>query len=466
MNRIGLDQIAQAVGGRLIGPPAAAQQTVGRVCINSRHVEADDLFVAIKGAKFDGHSFLDDVLAAGAAAAIVSQPREPRQTPGGRPVGFILVRDTHAALGRLAAWYRHRLPATIVAVTGSNGKTTTKTMIDHMLSNRLRVVSSPKSYNNDIGVPLTLLSADSSHDVVVCEVGSNAPGEIAALGRIIEPDIAVIVSVSETHLEKLRSLEGVAAEKASLLGSLVTGGVGIINNDREQLVAAAKHYKKKLITFGTKDADLLLGDLESAADGLAFTVNGADRVKLPVLGMHNAMNALAAIAVGRRLGLSVAEAAARLADFASPPMRLERIRVGGIWFINDAYNANPTSMAAGLGVLSELAHRRGRKVFICGDMLELGSQSESFHYQLGQRIAGSGIDRLLAVGRFAPVVAQGAMQGGMDAACVGQFPSTDALLERVNGLLADGDLVLLKGSRGMALERVIGAFDKDGLRKS
>ena len=472
MNLTGIDQVAEAVGGRLVGPDglaALAGQVVGRVTTDSRAVAAGDLFVALKGDRFDGHAFVAAAVSAGAVAAIVSQPIE--LPPLARPVGLILVRDTLAALGRLATWYRSKLPATVIAVTGSNGKTTTKSMIEHMLGKDRRVAASPKSFNNSIGVPLTLLSADASHDVVVCEIGSNAPGEIAALGAIVRPDIAVIVSISETHLERLRSLEGVATEKASLLGQLAPGGIGIVNGDKPLLLAAAKNYPCNLVRFGNDpQADMVLGELVTTADGLRFTINSADRVKLPLLGAHNAMNGLAAITVGRRLGLSVAEAAARLADFAPPPMRLQRMRVGGIDVINDAYNANPASMAAALEVFSDIPCRKGgrgggRKVFLCGDMLELGPNSEAFHYQLGQRIAGTGVSRLIAVGKFSEAVVSGACQAGLAASATARFAKTEDLVEKMDEVLRPGDLVLLKGSRGVALERVLEALQRKVVEK-
>ncbi len=360
MNRTGIDQIAAAVGGRIIGPAAPAGLTVCGVSTDSRRIAPGDLFVAVRGPRFDGHDFVGVALSAGASAALVSQAPAADSLPSGRPVGLIYVRDTMAALGRLAEWHRRRLPAAVVAVTGSNGKTTTKAMIAHLMARDRRVVASPKSFNNAIGLPLTVLSADLATDLLVCEIGSNAPGEIAALGRIASPDIAVIVTIGRTHLERLGSLEGVAAEKASLLGALARGGVGIINCDRPQLLAAARGYKGNRITFGADPhADLVLSDLETTARGIRFRVNRTDRVSLPLLGRHNAVNALAAIAVARRLGLSVSEAADRLSDFALPPMRLEKVRVGRITLINDAYNANPESMAAALEVLADLPRRSG-----------------------------------------------------------------------------------------------------------
>jgi UDP-N-acetylmuramoyl-tripeptide--D-alanyl-D-alanine ligase len=230
------------------------------------------------------------------------------------------------------------------------------------------------------------------------------------------------------------------------------------------------------VRFGNDpQADMVLGELVTTADGLRFTVNSADRVKLPLLGAHNAMNGLAAIAVGRRLGLSVAEAAARLADFAPPPMRLQRMQVGGIDVINDAYNANPASMAAALDVFSDIpcrggspgsrGGRGGRKTFICGDMLELGPNSEPFHYQLGQRIAGTGVSRLIAVGKFSEAVVRGACQAGLDESATARFATTEALVERLGELLRPGDLVLLKGSRGVALERVLDALKRNAVEK-
>ncbi|MDD4888820.1 MAG: UDP-N-acetylmuramoyl-tripeptide--D-alanyl-D-alanine ligase [Phycisphaerae bacterium] len=466
MNLIGIDQVAEAVGGRVLGPPEFAHQTVGRVSTDSRAVQGGDLFVAIKGANFDGHRFVATALAGGATGAIVSQPMELPTVANGRPVGLIVVSDTVSALGKLAAWYRGRLPATVIAITGSNGKTTTKNMVEHMLSRDRRLVASPKSYNNNIGLPLTLLSADASHDVVVCEVGSNAPGEIAGLGAICRPDIGVIVSVSETHLEKLKSLDGVAAEKASLLGQLAPGGVGIINCCPPPLQAAVKNYPANLIRFGTDaGADLVMSDVVTTPDSVTFTVNGADRVTLPVLGRHNASNALAAIAVGRRMGLSVAEAAGRLSDFVPPPMRLQPVKVGSIQFINDAYNANPESMRAALDVFKEILPKRGRKVFICGDMLEQGPASEAFHAAIGEHAAKAGVARLIAVGQFAYAVVRGACKAGLATSAATQFDSTESLLESVAGLLAPGDVVLLKGSRGMAMERVIERLQRAGGQK-
>jgi UDP-N-acetylmuramoyl-tripeptide--D-alanyl-D-alanine ligase len=345
----------------------------------------------------------------------------------------------------------------VVAVTGSNGKTTVKRMIHHVLAGRLVGSCSPKSYNNQIGVPLTLLGVRPADDYVVCEVGSNAPGEVAALGRLCRPALAVITSVGPTHLERLLSVEGVAVEKASLLGELAGEGIGVVcgpggaGEGAAALNKAIRAHGRPVIRFGEGEGcQVRLTAYEPRPGGARFEVNGHFRVDLAVPGRHNALNALAAMTVAQRFGIDLEEAGEALADFEPAEMRLQPVAAGSVTILNDAYNANPASMSAAAEVLAE--HSARRRVFVAGDMLELGADSPRLHRQTGRRIAQGGVDLLIAVGAMGRYVAEGAAEGGSRAEA---FASVEEAAGAVPGLLRPGDVVLLKGSRGMAMERLV-----------
>jgi len=450
MREMLVDEVRRAVRGRWMA--VGADVTVTGVSTDSRTARRGDLFVALKGERFDGHDFLSAAAAAGCLAALVRQdlalaPSLSRSFGG----GVIGVGDTTEALGQLAGHHRRLCPATVVAVTGSNGKTTVKRMIHHILSRRRAGSCSPKSFNNAVGLPLTLLAVGGRDDYVVCELGTNAPGEIAALTRIARPDIAVVTSVAETHLEKLGTLQRVAVEKASVLSGLAPSGIGVIWADSELLDRAVRPYEVRLVRFGVNDkADLRLTGYEPAADGQRFQMNGRLWVRLPLPGRHNALNALAAIAVAQRMGLEQDEAASALADMPGGEMRLERLRTGGLTVINDAYNANPASVTAAADVLAETAGRR--KVLIVGDMRELGEHSEELHLRTGRDVAGRKIDLLIGVGTLGRYIATGASEKGLRCEC---FTSLAEACRGVPALLRRGDAVLIKGSRAMTMEKLL-----------
>lgn len=431
--------------------PSSAR--IRAICTDSRAVEPDSLFVAITGERFDGHDYVAAALQSGSVAALVSrQVSLPAELSSAT---LLYVDDTIEALGRLAAWYRAQLSTEIIAITGSNGKTTTRRMIHDVLALGRKGGQSPKSYNNNIGVPLTLLSADPSDDFLVVEAGTNAPGEIDYLGNIIKPDIAVITNVGQSHLEKLGSVEGIAAEKVSLLRHLRSGGVAVVNIDTLLLERAAADCKATIVTFGGVDhAQMRLTAYMPAKQGCRFELNGRFVFELPIPGRHNALNAIAAISVARRMGMEYDQVAGALRLFSPAGMRMEYIAAGSVTMINDAYNANPLSMAASLECLAEL-RQRGRRVMIAGDMLELGPDTEHYHRQLGQRIAESRVQLLLAVGSMSQVVADAAIQAGMDSGAVHVFKTTTQAAIAVDSLIQPGDVVLLKGSRGMRLEQLI-----------
>ena len=447
-----LSEIAAAMAGRLTG--GQGDLTVAGVTIDTRTARAGELFFAIDGENFDGHDFLPQAAAAGCAAAVVrrglSVPAEVADRFGG---GVIVVGDTVQALGRLASDYRGRFAARVVAVTGSNGKTTVKGMIHHILVRTLKGSRSPKSFNNEIGVPLTLLAVEADDEYVVCEVGSNAPGEIAALGRMVQPDIAAITCVSATHLEKLVSLEGVAREKASLLGCVGEGGVAIVWADSDVLARAVADYNVPAIWFGRSqaaDPALRLTDYRQEGWGQHLTVGGELTGQLAQPGRHNAMNALAAMAVAEQFGVPRGEALSALGDYRGCEMRLEPIETPGVTIINDAYNANPASVLAAVDILT--ACQGGRKVVIAGDMCELGEKTRRLHVQTGRKAARRGVDLLIGVGPLGRYIAKGAAEA---AAATHVFDSVEDARQHVGEWIQRGDIILVKASRAVELERLI-----------
>ncbi len=452
MRTMTLDEVREAVHGRWLA--RGAVQTVQGVTTDTRSAGgAGQLFFALRGQRTDGHEYLVQAAEAGCAVAIVAADANvPAETLAGFAGGVIAVPNTTVALGDLAARHRKLLSApAVIGVTGSNGKTTVKRMIHHILSRRLRGTCSPKSFNNNIGLPLTLLGVSPGDDYVICEIGTNAPGEIAALSRIAQPHLAVITSIGPAHLERLGSVDRVAVEKSSILGSLMDDGLGVIWADSPQLAKAVRHYRRRLITFGeSSEADLRLTGLAPMGRCQRFQLNGRLWVDLPLPGRHNAMNALAAIAAAQRFGIDQSDSAAALADFGGAAMRLEWTEVGSGALINDAYNANPASMAAAADVLAGCGDTR--KVFVVGDMRELGEQALDLHMEAGRNAARCGVDLVIAVGPLGRYIAEGASELG---AATAQFETVHAAASAVADLVRPGDTVLVKGSRTMGMEGLI-----------
>lgn len=472
MRPVSLDEIRRAIHGRWRTSPTTG--SVSAVSIDTRTAKGGDLFVAIKGDTHDGHAYLATAAGAGCEAAIVrlDVPLDDellKQFPG----GVIGVADTITALGELGAMWRGQMAAEVVAVTGSVGKTTVKRMIHHILSRRLTGSDSPKSFNNNIGVPLTLLAVAPKDDYVVCELGSNAPGEIATLTKIVKPGVAVITSVGPSHLERLQSVERVAVEKASILSELRPAGLAVVWADSPELARAIKPYEGgHIIRFGASDqADLRLTDHTSLGLTQRFQVNGHLWVDLPLPGRHNAMNALAALAVARRFGFEEHQAAAALADFQAPQMRMDARTFGEVTLINDCYNANPMSMAAALDVLSHMPAKR--RVFVAGEMRELGESGPEYHRTLGRGIAQGGIELLITVGALGRYIHEGAAEVAGPSLATRTYDSAERAAGDVPQWLTPGDVVLVKASRAVGLERVAesvaaaatGGLEKKSLRR-
>jgi len=448
---LAVDDIRRVVRGRWLAP--AGKAVARRVTTDSRDTQPGDLFIALRGERFDGHEFLPDAAAGGCVAAIVERSIDlPLDVATVFPGGLIGVADTTSALGELAAWHRGETAARVIAVTGSNGKTTVKEMIHAILSRRWAGSRNVRSFNNNIGLPLTLLGVGEGDDYVVCEIGTNAPGEVAALTQIAQPDIAVITSVAEAHLEGLGSIEQIAVEKASILSTMGADGAGVVWADNDLLTRAVRQYAVRCIRFGVSDdADLRLTGYEQHGCNSRFEVNGRLWVDLPLPGRHNAMNALSALAVARRLGMDESEAAEALADLSSVSMRTEWTDAGGVTIINDAYNANPASMRAAGDVLGGAPAER--RVMILGDMCELGPRGEQLHEQLGRDLAAGEVDLLIGVGPLGRYIAQGAAACGLATAT---FETSAEAVDGAPALLRDGDVVLIKGSRATGMEALVG----------
>lgn len=449
--------VLEATGGRLVFSGDA--EFFEAICTDSRAIKGGELFVAIAGQNYDGHQFIQEALKRGARGALVSEAfmaTSPALTEQ-RPC-VIAVSDTLKALGDLAAFYRGRTEASVVAITGTNGKTTTKEMTAAVLGQSFCVLKTAGNFNNLIGLPLTLFELKNEHEWAVLELAMNHPGEIARLTDICKPQIGVITNIESGHLEGVKDIDGVMRAKGELLEGLGKDGTAVLNIDDPRLCKLAEHFPGRIISFGIdSSAEVWATPVSQAASGHSFDLFWYDesiRVRLAIPGNGAIYNALAAAAVGYRLGLSIEEVKKGLEAAHGLPGRMEIITLsGGIYVINDTYNANPGSMAQALETLCALKGN-GRGIFIAGDMLELGDYAKSAHKELGITIARWGLSRLLVTGEFAQAVVDAAVGAGMDPSqtFVG---SQEDILEALKGRLGPGDWILVKGSRLMGMERVV-----------
>lgn len=448
--KLSMSDIAQAISS--VKAPSSSGCVTG-VSTDSRSVAAGDLFVAIRGPHFDGHQFVQDVLDKGAVAAVVD---EKSGVVGDR---IFVVNDTVRALGDLAAFYRRSFASTPrIAITGSNGKTTTKEMVAAVVSVLGPVHKTEGNFNNLFGLPLTIFKWRPEHRVSVLEMGMNELGEIARMTDIADPTIGVVTTVQAVHLENLHSIENVAKAKGELYSHMRPDGIIIVNQDNDYIQPYAAAYRGRAIRFGMRNGcDVQFGHMQS--DGLSstdvtFSILGHEvRVVLPVPGAHNVMNAMAAAAVGVALDIDREAIVEGLSRFTPMKMRMERLQLAnGVQVINDCYNANLQSMIAALRTVSA-AKRAGRFIAVLGDMLELGEKSDVFHSDLGRAAAEYGVDSLFAFGEFSDDVKRGASEKGLANVVASQ--DIEMLAEKVHAMIQPGDVVLVKGSRGVKMERVI-----------
>lgn len=432
---------------------------IGAVTTDSRQIEPKGIFVALPGARVDGADFVEEAFEKGALAAIVSEAgaqKVPRALFGVRPV--FVVRDPVEALGDLARAHRlrhRRVP--LVGITGSSGKTTTKEMLHLLLSRSRRVLSNAGNRNNLIGMPLSLLALADDHEAAILEMGTNSPGEIARLAGIAVPDIALITNIAPAHLEGLRSMEGVSREKGELFRALSGAGTALVNATDLRVVREAARCSAEKVYYGVPMNDFSGRILSMSEAGMRIAIRtpaGEFASSIGVTGEHNLMNAVAAAAAAFTLGMRPAEMEEGFAAFSSVPGRFHVVPLrGGGLLLDDSYNANPASAEAALRSQASLAGGR-RTVVVFGDMLELGESSPASHFRIGHLMASLRVGRLFAFGKEAAHAARGAREGGMDPAAVGLATDREELRKAVRELLREGDVVLVKGSRGMRLEEV------------
>jgi len=458
--RIAIGDVVRWTGGALAAGDAA------RICrsvgIDSRRVEADQLFVAIRGPRHDAHVFHVDAAAAGAAGLLVARDADVPDAARAR-CAVVAVADTTAALGALAAGYRRTWDGPVVAITGSNGKTTTKEMCAAILAVRAPCLKTEGNLNNNFGLPLTLLRHDDTHRAAVVEIGMNHAGEIAPLAAIARPTVGVITNAGTAHIEHLGSQDAIAAEKGALFEALGEDGVAVANADDARVVAQLARTKARPLTFGRRANADVRAEREASlgARGSAFELiapEGRAAVRVGGIGKVLVINALAAAAGAIAAGATLEQVATGLDRYRPPHGRLEPLALAGDGvLLNDTYNANPQSMEIALRSLAELKGAR-RGIAVIGDMGELGETAAAAHRATGRLAAELGLDFVFALGRFAGAILDGAREGGLarDRGVEGRDHGDVAA--RVAAVLRDGDWVLVKGSRSMQMERVVEAL--------
>ena len=430
----------------------APEEVAQGYSIDSRTVGPGQLFFAVKGERLDGHDFVVSALERGAVAAVVRKDqlgRYPRQ------MRLLAVEDTLVALQTLAMAVRKLWGKPLIAVTGSMGKTTTKEAVAHVLGTQFRVLKSEGNFNNHFGLPLMLLKLQPEYDVAVIEMGMSHAGEIGALAKIAQPEIGVVTNVAPVHLEFFDSLAGIARAKYELIESLPAGGTAVLNTDDEYVSQFGRDFKGKVVMYGTRTtADVRAEHVRSGgAEGSEFDVvigGVRERARLPLVGEHNILNALAAVAVGVERGLKPSEAVGALAGLAPADKRGEVLRLGNITVINDCYNCNPKALNAMVDTLAGMAAQR--RIAVVGAMLELGPTGEELHRQAGRHIAEKKIDVLLGVRGPAQAMVEAARQAGMRAEFV---PTPEEASEWLAREARDGDVILMKASRGVKLEKAL-----------
>lgn len=449
-----VQDVVRATQGALVTGDLSVPVT--GVSIDSRTLIVGDAFFAIVGHRLDGHAFLGEAAGRGAACIIVHAL--PDDVPANVPT--ILVEDTTRALGRLAASHRAKFPVPVVAITGSIGKTTAKELTAAVMATRFNVLKPASSFNNQWGLPLTLLRLTSEHQAAVVELGTNQRGEIAALAAIASPTVGVVTVVAPVHTEFLGSIDGVREEKAALVRALGADGIAVLNADDARVASMARDCAGRVVTYGVAPTATVraVGEVIDGETGLRFALEVAGRrvpVALTLGGRHNVTNALAAAAVGVALKLDLEDVARGLGEARAPARRGQWVVAGDVTILDDTYNASPTSVRAALQMLS--ARRRGRRaVVVLGDMLELGAMTDEAHREMGREVAALPADEFVGIGRAAALAVEAARTAGIAEAY--HAKSYDDAVAHLVKRLAPGDVVLVKGSRGMRMERVVDAL--------
>jgi UDP-N-acetylmuramoyl-tripeptide--D-alanyl-D-alanine ligase len=461
-----VEELREVISVKVLAGEASpsAKRRIRNLSTDSRSIKRGDLFVALQGERFDGHEFVPAILAKGAVGAIVHDQYRlpPGQKTVGRSAPFLLgVRDPLFAYQQLATHHRSRFVIPVVAVTGSNGKTTTKDMVAAVLAQRWRTLKTEGNYNNRIGVPSTLFRLTFRHQAAVIELGVDAQGQTTRLCEIVGPTVGLITNIGPDHLEFFGSMEGSAQAKAELLDVLPIEGTAILNADDPYFDYLAARARCRVVSFGlSQKADVRATQMRSdSKKGTTFhlLLPGKARhisVTMKVHGTHNVTNALAAAAVGYALNLSGSVIAHGLAKFRPAAMRSQVLVHHGVHIISDCYNANPASMKAAIQLLAQWSPARDR-VAVLGDMLELGADSQAMHREVGQFLVTNQVSRLVACGSLGREIAEGARNAGMPTSSIIEAPDAAAAVEAVRTMVRQGDVVLVKASRGMRMEQVV-----------
>lgn len=470
MARLTLERIQTITSARfLLGEPQRLRAAVRDVCTDSRTLRDGDVFIALKGERFDGHEFVQQALEKGASGVIVEDGFRvhPGPAPGAAvkkalpaPNGIVLaVPDTLSAYQQIATYHRGCFDIPVVAVTGSNGKTTTKEMIARVLEERWSILVTEGNLNNRIGVPQTLLRLRESHEAAVIEMGVDQKGQTTRLANIAGPTIGVITNIGPDHLEFFGTMDASAEAKAELLDALAAGHAAVLNADDAYFTYLASKARCRVVSFGLgPNADVRAVDPAPGPDGMRFGLMLPGRARpvsvvLPAHGFHNLSNALAAAAVGHLCGVNGAKIAEGLARFRPAIMRSQVESLGPFRIINDCYNANPASMTAAIDLLVTFGGQR--TIAVLGDMLELGPRSSEYHREVGAHAASRRVSMLIACGTLGKGFAEGAREAGMPADCIIETPDAVHAARLMRSTLRAGDAVLIKGSRGMRMEQVV-----------
>jgi len=421
------------------------------VSIDSRLIQKDSLFFAIKGARFDGHDFLWPAYENGCVAAVVQY-----LPPSPPPIPLIEVDDTVKALGMLASYYRSKFSPLCFGVTGSTGKTTTKEMLAHLLQARYCVLKTEKNYNTEIGLPLTLFRLEEWHSALVVEMAMRGKGQIAWLAQIAKPQIGIITNIGPAHLEFFNGIEEIAEAKAELIQALPPDGAAILNADERFFPFLKSQANCPVLSFGMSPTADVSCEIVGRNKHLSLkikTPKGECFVKAPFNTEHDVLNLLAAVAASLTAGLSLEEIKQQIPTLPHPPMRMELHTLSpGILLINDAYNSNPSSLRA---ALQYLKRKKGRKIAVLGDMLELGKDSEKAHFEAGRWVKDAGVDFLITIGENAKLIGEGAKESGLASDRIVSFSHNEEAFPFLQRLLGKGDVILIKASRKLELDKLV-----------
>jgi len=449
----GLPEVAAAIGSGAAPPPVR----VSGWSVDSRTLQPGDLFFALRGPNHDGHDFVPQALEKGAVAAVVDR----ELAAGG---ALLPVDDSYRALQTLATWARRRWPGTVVAVTGSAGKTTTKDIIASLLGTRLKAGKTVGNFNNDVGLPLSILRLPDDSETAVLEIGMNHPGEIRKLAAIARPDIGVVTNVGYAHLENFDSIDGVARAKRELIEALPRNGAAVLNADDARALRFREVHPGPVVTFGFSDrADVRADRLERSAQGMRFHLAGAGWFETRLQGRHAVSNILAGIAVAGLFGIEPRQLAPAVAALEASPMRGRRFTHQGITILDDCYNSNPDAVRTMLETLRDTPARR--RIAVLGEMLELGRWAETLHQEIGRYVAACGVDVLVGIRGAARRMADAAVDAGLPASAAYFFPGPEEAGDHLRTLAREGDVILFKGSRATHVERALERFLGSGPRR-